>query len=138
MEPEDPSKMPAVARWSRPGFLSRVFGGAKAESFMISHAPDSNIPIALNVGNAKLKWENGIWHNLNFKIQPPKETLSQKEIRDLERENAQLQVQCEILLHMLTVSEMSKIQAQNTLNDLKAQISERISALESGTDDESC
>lgn len=135
---EDPAKMPAVARWSRPGFLSRVFGGVKTENFMISHAPDSNIPISLNVGNARLKWENGIWHNLNFKIQPPKDTLTQKEIRELERENAQLQVQCEILLHMLTVSEMSKVQAQSTLSDLKAKISERVAEIESATSDESC
>ena len=75
---------------------------------MISHAPDANVPISLKLGSAKLKWENGIWHNLNFSIQPPKEKLSQKEVHDLERENAQLQVQCEILLHMLTVSEMTK------------------------------
>lgn len=131
---QDPSKMPAVSRWSRPGFVSRLTG-KKPESFMISRTGDSNIPISLNVGSAHLQWENGKWNNLNFSIEPPKEKLSQKELKDMERENAQLQVQCEILLHMLTMSELSKADAQNTLKELKSQITSRIRELGEDEDD---
>ena len=133
MQEQDPSRLPAVSRWSRPGFVTKLTG-KKPESFMIARTADSNIPIALNIGSAHMQWENGKWHNLNFQVEPPKEKMSDKELKDLERENAQLQVQCEILLHMLTMSELNKAEAQKTLKDLRRQIQSQISDM--GVDEE--
>ena len=125
----DASKHPAVAKWSRPGFIQGLFG-KKPETFNIARGAIDNCEIVLNLGSANLKWEDGRWENLNFQHQPQNMNPSKAEIKKLQKENAELQVQCEILLHMLTVSEMSKVRAQNYLNDLKEQISQKIKQIE--------
>ncbi|OHT08169.1 hypothetical protein TRFO_23374 [Tritrichomonas foetus] len=129
MNENDPAKLPAINRWSRPGFIKGVFG-KKADEFAIARGPTDNNPITLNFGNANLIWEDGHWKNLNFNHQPQALNPSKAEIKKLQKENAELQVQCEILLHMLTVSEMSKIKAQTKLNDLKAEITRRVKTIE--------
>lgn len=127
---QDPSALPAVGRWSRPGFIQGLFG-KKPETFKIARSAIDNREIDLNTGSANLKWENGHWHNSNFTEQPPNLHPSKAEIHRLQKENSEMQVQCEILLHMLTVSEMSKVRAQNRLNELKEQITQKLRQIES-------
>ena len=124
------AKLPAVDRWTQPDFMPCIFK-KKYDEFPIAHGGPANCPIELNFGNAKLKWENDHWINLNFKHQPQSMNPSKAEIRKLQMENADLQVECEILLHMLTLREMSKVKAQNKLNYLKNEISQKIKKIES-------
>lgn len=121
------ASVPPIARWSKPGFLSKK----KPEMFGISHRPDANVPINLQLGDAQLRWEDGCWKNLNFDTQPANANPTSQEIFEIQRENAQLRVECEILLHMLTVSEMKKTRAQETLSDLKIRISKLVELAES-------
>jgi len=127
------SKPPPIARWSKPGFLSKK----KPESFGIYHKADGNLPINLDVGDAKLRWEDGVWKNLNFDQQPTNANPSTSEIVELQKENAQLRVECEILLHMLTVSEMKKAKAQETLSDLKVRIANLVELAEKQSENNS-
>jgi hypothetical protein len=130
----DPSKLPAIARWSRPGFISRMIGSRKAENFQILRTADDNLAIPLTVGNGHLEWQNGRWENRNLDVQPTNDVLSRENLAALQRENAELQIECEILLHILTVSEITKSKAQRELNDLRGQISEAIGNLDEDSD----
>jgi hypothetical protein len=126
----DPSKIPPVARWSRPGFVTRVFGARKAENFAIDRKPSDDIPIPLSLGNGQLVWQEGRWNNCNLDVQPMSHSLAPQEQAAVERENAELQIECEILLHMLTVSEMNKSRLQRKLNDLRDRIGELLQEID--------
>jgi hypothetical protein len=129
MEP-DPAKIPAVARWSRPGFVTRVFGARKAENFAIDRKPNDNVAIPLTIGNGQLLWQDGRWNNCKLDVQPMSHNITRQERAALERENAELQVECEILLHMLTVSEMNKSRLQKKLDDLRERITESLQEID--------
>ena len=77
-----------------------------------------------------LRWQDGSWTNLNLPEQPSNPNPTLQEISKMQRENAQLQVECEILLHMLTVSEMKKVKSQNRLTSLKNQIASILEQIE--------
>jgi hypothetical protein len=130
----DPSKIPAVPRWSRPGFISRVMGCKKAESFTILRTADDNLPVPLELGNGHLEWRQGRWENLNLDVQPQAIDSSRERIAALQRENAELQLECEVLLHLLTVSEITKTQAQKDLAELRRQIAHAIGNAEELSD----
>jgi hypothetical protein len=126
----DVSKVPPVARWSRPGFVSRVFGARKAETFAIDRKPNDNIPIPLVLGNGQLVWQDGRWNNCNLEVQPMNHHPAAQERAALQRENAELQIECEILLHMLTVSEMNKSRLQKKLDALRDKIAESLEEID--------
>ena len=134
MQQNDLSKLPPVNRWSRPGFVSRVVGSKKPENFVISDYLKNN-NISLNVGGIRLQFQNEKWVNLD---EPRRENQSAKRIdlRKLEMENSQLQLQCEVLLHMLTLSELKKAKHQGKLDQLKKQISNSIDQYESSQIDD--
>jgi hypothetical protein len=122
MEEMHQSKLAPVSRWSRPGFVSLLFG-RKPEEFRIDRGGNEDGVIRLGVGGVKMRWDcNGVWTNLNLDVQPVHNDLTPQQIRDLQRENAQLEVECEILLHMLTMSEMTKAEGRRALEELKEQI----------------
>ena len=124
------SHMSAIGRWTKPGFFDRNFGKPTPENFSTNHRADANIPIEIKFGPVHLRWQDGRWINLNLDEQPPNPTPSLQEISALQRENSQLQVECEILLHMLTVSEMKKVKAQNKLHEIKGKISNILTQIE--------
>lgn len=119
-----------VGRWTRPGFIDRNFGKPTPDTFMINRRADSNIPIEIKFGGVHLRWQDGQWTNLNLDEQPTNHNPTLSEISTLQKENAQLQVECEILLHMLTVSEMTKAKCMNQLNELKSKISTLVQKIE--------
>lgn len=125
-EEVDASKLPAITKWSRPGFLERAIGNRKPERLVIDRLPSDNCPIDLNMGNVRMRWENNKWMNLNLNEQVVNTNPSEPQVTEIIRENAQLRVQCEVLLHMLTMSEMNKAKAQNKLVDLKQRIQETL------------
>lgn len=126
---------PAVSRWTRPTLIERMSKSPKAQQFPINHRPDANVSIPLTVGNANLEWHDGAWVNQNIDEQPVNANPSTQEIAQLQKDNAQLQVECEILLHMLTVSEMKKVKAQNRLAELKQRIAELVEQIEADEND---
>jgi hypothetical protein len=127
----DSAKLPPIGRWSRPGFVSRVFGARKAEDFAIDRKPNDDIPIPLQLGNGQLVWQDGRWNNCNFDVQPMCHSLAPQEQAAVERENAELQIECEILLHLLTVSEMNKSRLQKELDSLRENIAESLQEIDS-------
>lgn len=97
---------------------------------MINKRGDYQGPIEINCGDINLKWDDGTWINQNLDQQIQNPNPTNKEIKELQKENAQMQVECEILLHMLTVSEMEKVQCQNKLTELKAKIAKIVDEAE--------
>ena len=122
--------MSAIGRWTKPGFFDRNFGKPTPEQFNLNRRADSNLPIEMKFGPVHMRWQDGHWVNMNIDEQPPHPAPSLTEISQLQKENAQLQVECEILLHMLTVSEMKKVKAQNKLNEIKGKISSILEKIE--------
>ena len=121
--------VPPIGKWTKPGFFNRHFG-AKPDSFAISKRGDSNTPIEIKIGNVHLRWEDGNWINMNLGDISNNSNPPLQEISNLQKENAQLQVECEILLHMLTVTEMKKAKSQRQLADLKQRISSILERIE--------
>ena len=102
---------------------------------MINQRGDASSPINLNCGEVNLRWQDGRWINHNLDEQPNNPTPSLQDVALLQKENSQLQVECEILLHLLTISEMEKTKAKNKLQDLKSRISELLQKLENREND---
>lgn len=118
-----------ICRWEEQNKISKFFHPTK-QNFGINRRADANTPIEINFGPVHLRWQDGSWTNLNLPEQPANPNPTLQEISKLQRENAQLQVECEILLHMLTVSEMKKVKSQNKLTSLKNQISAILEQIE--------
>ena len=124
------AQMSAIGRWTKPGFFDRNFGKPTPDVFATNRRANTNLPIEMKFGPVHLRWEDGHWINMNLDEHPAHPAPSITEISQLQRENSQLQVECEILLHMLTVSEMKKVKAQNKLQEIKGKISDILAKIE--------
>lgn len=109
------SKNRTLPKWTKPGFMGKIFG--KPDQFSLSRKAESNIPISLNIGDTKIKWEDTMW--VNGRITEPVRTANPtlKEIREMKIQNSKLQIECEILLNMLTAAELKKSKLQKELSE---------------------
>ncbi|KAK8888097.1 hypothetical protein M9Y10_039158 [Tritrichomonas musculus] len=121
-------KGPTLQRWTKPGFFPRK--NPKAEQFGISRKAESNIPITLNVGDVQIKWEDPEWINGRITDRSKDANPSIQDIKEMKTRNAQLQVECEILLNMLTSAELRKARLKRELAEKKIVLQELIERVE--------
>ena len=107
----------SVGKWTKPGFLNK-----KPVNFGINRKGYSNGPLTLNVQEANMRWEDGSWQNLNLDEPPKNAYPTIEEIKRIREENDKFRVECEILLHMLTQSELKKAKNKRALSDKKQKI----------------
>lgn len=104
-------------RWKKPGPF-----GNKPQDFMISHRGNAKTPINLKTGELDLVWAETGWMNNKITQQPEHAYPSLKELENVKKQNAELQVSCEILLNLLTKSELKKAEISSRLADLKQEL----------------
>jgi hypothetical protein len=93
----------------------------------IDRKPNDGIPIPLALGNGQLVWQDKRWNNCNLDVQPMRHSPASQEQAAAEGKNAELQIECEILL---TVSEMNKSRLQKELDAHKENIAESLREIE--------
>lgn len=119
-----------LPRWTKPGFLGKFLKEPKPEQFGITRRAESNVPILLKVGDAEIKWEGSSW--INGRVTEPSKNVYPplQDIKEMKTKNAQLQVECEILLNMLTKAEIKKAKLKRELADKKIILQELIEKVE--------
>lgn len=116
---------PAIQRWTRPNFIGRNFGQRKMEVLTIDQAVLANPQISLDVGPVELTWKENGWGDELGHTDTTRATDQQ-----LQMENSRLRIETEVLLHMLTVSELQKDELRNQLNQMKEEIAALIQRFE--------
>jgi hypothetical protein len=123
--------MTQLPNWTKPGFVGKLFKAGAHENFAINRRANSNIPLDLRMQDASLRWEDTSWANLGLPSQPQNSNPSLNDITKFQRENQQLMVECELLLHLLTESEMAKAKKQLILADRKQQLATLLERVDS-------
>ena len=106
-----------VGNWTKPGFLNK-----RPVKFGINIRGNANVPLSMNVQEANMLWDGGSWRNLNLDEPPKSAYPSAEDIRRTTEENEKFRVECEVLLNMLTSSEMKKAKNKKILSDKKQRI----------------
>lgn len=129
-------KGPSLAKWTKPGFLGKIIGDPKPEQFGITRKADSNIPISLKIGDLSIQWDGVSW--VNGRISDPSKNAypPPQDIKEMKIKNAQLQIECEILLNMLTKAEIKKAKLKRELEDKKIVLQELIERVEAEQESE--
>jgi hypothetical protein len=105
----------ALPKWTQPGFLGKIFRSGAHENFAIQRKANANVPLSLQVDEVQLRWEDNSWANLNVDEQPREAIPSATELGNYKKENEQLRIECEILMHMLTQAEIAKTKKEAEL-----------------------
>lgn len=124
-------KAPNLPRWTKPGFIGKIFGDPKPDQFGITRRAESNVPINIKIGDdVQIKWDGVSW--VNGRITDPSKNSypPPQDIQEMKTRNAQLQIECEILLNMLTKAEIKKAKLKRELADKKIVLQELIERVE--------
>jgi hypothetical protein len=111
-----------LGSWTQPGFLGKVFKGGRHENFAINRKATANVPLALQVQDVNLRWEDTSWVNMNLPERVANASPTGTGLEHLSKENEQFRIECEILLHLLTQAELVKAKKQAKLADKKQRI----------------
>lgn len=107
-------------RWTRP-----LVGKGRMQDFGFTRRYDANGAVEARLGGLHLRWEHSRWTDL---AHPPGKTLGAAEVGRVQRENTQLQVECEVLLHLLAQREDEERARTRELQTLKSRIRELLTA----------
>jgi hypothetical protein len=112
--------------------LRKAFRAGTHENFALHRKANLNVPLPFQVQDANLRWGDGTWANLDIPDQLKAATPSAAELSTFVKENEQLRIECEILLHFLTLADLEKEKKAAFLAALKQRIAtllERVSQM---------